>query len=209
MTAQTFAHESVVKKSPNLKKHSKTLNDNKGPEYNDFSRSQNQIYDQFLPKSTEIERFNVISENKKNKYIGKKQDGQNVYSSGINTENVTKRSQNQQVHSSRVYKTANKEYDLEADQERAQEYRYSEGIDNTSRPSSQFSEFVPNEEMKSFYRKEFSQNNPQNVNDSERDMMKTFSNSKEASNSMASSKITYGMRASRNGNFGFNQSGVK
>jgi hypothetical protein len=35
-------------------------------------------------------------------------------------------------------------------------------------------------------------------------MMKTFSNSKEASNSMASSKITYGMRVSRNGNFGFN-----
>ena len=50
--------------------------------------------------------------------------------------------------------------------------------------------------MKSFYRKEFAQQGGGANLQSESDMMNTQSNSKlDAANSMASSKITYAMRA--------------
>jgi len=68
-------------------------------------------------------------------------------------------------------------------------------VGNTSRSSSHFSEFVPNEEMKNFYRHEFQSNRGDIYSPKEADLAVTHSNSKDATNSMASSKLTYGIKA--------------
>ena len=86
-----------------------------------------------------------------------------------------------------------------------EEIMYSDMVGNTSRSSSHFSEFVPNEEMKNFYRHEFQNNRGDIYSPKEADLAVTHSNSKDATNSMASSKLTYGIKADSMLQFGPSQ----
>lgn len=187
MSAQTFANDTGAKRHKHADNKKKSFQQN--PEKTEFD-----IYQDFLPKSTEIERFDAIRGQNERAKLQRKQQIAEGYSSQKNSQSVTKRSTNL-VQSSRVDRRDDDfEYGQVERNKKAEEARYSDMVGNTSRSSSHFSEFVPNDEMKNFYRQEFQRSREGAYSPKETELVVTHSNSKDATNSMASSKLTYGVK---------------